>query len=54
MGKMSVFGDGRSHMNDLYDSLDIFIEQGGTLSEFFQVMEYFFSNYDKKLKEVGK
>lgn len=48
---MSVFGDGRYHMNYLYDNLEEFVEEGGTLAELFEVLEWFFKSYDKKIKE---
>jgi len=45
---MSVFGDGRYHMNNLYDELENFIKEGGTLSELFEVMEWFFKDMELK------
>ena len=48
---MSVFGDDRSHMNYLYDNLEEFVNDGGTLAELFEVLEWFFRDYNKELKE---
>ena len=50
---MSVFGDGRYYMNDLYDAIEVFIEEGETLSELFEVLNWTIQNNggDKKLKE---
>jgi hypothetical protein len=49
---MSAFGDEKYHMNDLYDELNRFVNEGGSLAELFEVLRYFFSDYDTKLKEL--
>lgn len=46
---MSYFGDDRGRMNDLVDNIDYFFKHGGTLEEFFKVLNYFFE--DKELKK---
>lgn len=51
---MSIFGDDRQHMNYLYDDLEEFVENGGTIAELFGVLEWFFKDHNKKLKEEEK
>ena len=48
---MSIFGDTNSKMNYLYDNIEDFFDEGGTLSEFYEVLEYYFSNNEFIKKE---
>ena len=45
---MSMFGDSRNHMNYLYDELKEFFENGGTLQELFEVLEWYFDIMEKQ------
>ena len=37
-----MFGDGRYYMNDLYDELETFFKNGGTLEQLFEVLKWYF------------
>ena len=45
---MSMIGDSRNHMNYLYDELKEFFENGGTLKELFEVLEWYFELKENK------
>lgn len=47
---MSVFGDGRNHMNYLYEEIESFFNEGGTLEEFYEILHWYFeyNNFKKE------
>lgn len=53
---MSMFGESRMHMEYLHDYIEDFFQEGGTLAEFFEVLEYSFRHCknDREIKEEVK
>ena len=48
---MSMFGDGNWNKNELYDNINMFFEQGGSIKELFEVIHTVFE-YGKTPNDI--